>query len=108
MLRPERSRPAADSKFEEVDVTSWLDEADQIDRVRKLSDPETRQFRLDEAKEKEQEPKSDSGDSTELSVSDSVAEGSDKLSELKTEEEGQEGAGEVARELQGGFGGQFS
>ena len=58
---------AHDSKFEEVDVTSWLDEADQIDRVRKLSDPETRQFRLDEAKEKS-DPSTESG---ELSVSDS-------------------------------------
>ncbi len=35
------------SRFEAVDVTSWLDEADQIDRVRKLSDPDTRQFRVD-------------------------------------------------------------
>lgn len=74
---------AADSKFEEVDVTSWLDEADQIDRVRKLSDPETRQFRLDEAKENEEEAKSTSGDSAELSVDDSQSEGSDKLSKLK-------------------------
>ena len=56
-----------DSKFEEVDVTSWLDEADQIDRVRKLSDPETRQFRLDDPKDKgESNP-----ESGELSVSDS-------------------------------------
>ncbi len=85
----------ADSKFEEVDVTSWLDEADQIDRVRKLSDPETRQFRLDEAKEKEEEPKSDSGDSTELSVSDSVAEGSGKLSELKKQKKEKKGPGKL-------------
>ena len=35
-----------DSRFEEVDVDSWLNEADQIDRVRKLSDPETRQFQI--------------------------------------------------------------
>lgn len=81
---------AADSKFEEVDVTSWLDEADQIDRVRKLSDPETRQFHLDEAKNEAEEPKSDSGDSTELSVSDSVSEGSDKLAELKKKKSSKE------------------
>tara|TARA_R110002049_G_scaffold2750_8_gene22161 strand:- start:79925 stop:80662 length:738 start_codon:yes stop_codon:yes gene_type:complete len=57
---------ANDSKFEEVDVTSWLDEADQIDRVRKLSDPETRQFRMDESKaDSESTP-----ESGELSVSD--------------------------------------
>lgn len=41
-----------DSRFEEVDVDSWLDEADAIDRVRKQTDPDTRQFRLD-AKEGE-------------------------------------------------------
>jgi len=35
------------SRFEAIDVNSWLDEADQIDRVRKLSDPDTRQFRFD-------------------------------------------------------------
>ncbi|MDA8745721.1 FHA domain-containing protein [Rubripirellula amarantea] len=55
-----------DSKFEAVDVSSWLDEADQIDRVRKLSDPETRQFRMDQMEES-----SSGGDSTELSVEDS-------------------------------------
>ncbi|MCC9655456.1 FHA domain-containing protein [Rhodopirellula halodulae] len=36
-----------DSRFEDVDVDSWLDEADAIDRVRKQTDPDTRQFRLD-------------------------------------------------------------
>jgi pSer/pThr/pTyr-binding forkhead associated (FHA) protein len=61
-----------DSRFEEVDVDAWLDEADQIDRVRKLSDPETRQFRLDQASVVDSdEPSSDESDSTELSVSDS-------------------------------------
>jgi pSer/pThr/pTyr-binding forkhead associated (FHA) protein len=61
-----------DSRFEAVDVNAWLDEADQIDRVRKLSDPETRQFRLDAAPEevgtKSMEAAADSG---ELSVGDS-------------------------------------
>ncbi len=38
---------SADSRFEDVDVDSWLDEADQIDRVRKLADPDTRQFNID-------------------------------------------------------------
>ena len=61
-----------DSRFEAVDVSSWLDEADQIDRVRKLSDPETRQFRLDqmEVGDPGTDP-AEGGDSTELSVSDS-------------------------------------
>jgi pSer/pThr/pTyr-binding forkhead associated (FHA) protein len=69
----------ADSKFEEVDVTSWLDEADQIDRVRKLSDPETRQFRLGD----DSDSNSESG---ELSVSDSSA-GSHQSDEPKSSDD---------------------
>lgn len=62
---------ATDSRFEALDVNAWLDEADQIDRVRKLSDPETRQFRVQDTVEKSQEDsKADSDDSTELSVDD--------------------------------------
>lgn len=65
-----------DSRFEAVDVDAWLDEADQIDRVRKLSDPETRQFRLDQiADDDDSSAGSESGDSTELSVSESDAVG---------------------------------
>ncbi len=60
---------SGDSRFEPVDVTSWLDEADQIDRVRKLSDPETRQFRLDDPVGAAVE----NSDSTELSVDESVS-----------------------------------
>ncbi len=64
---------ANDSRFEAVDVSAWLDEADQIDRVRKLSDPETRQFRLDEAAEEAADSSHDSvsSDSSELSVDES-------------------------------------
>ena len=68
-----------DSRFEEVDVDAWLDEADQIDRVRKLSDPETRQFRLDQASVEDSDESSlDGSDSTELSVSDSDSSVSNK------------------------------
>ncbi len=59
---------AGESKFEAVDVGSWLDEADQIDRVRKLSDPETRQFKIEES----QKQGDSEEDSTELSVDDSA------------------------------------
>ena len=68
-----------DSRFEEVDVDSWLDEADQVDRVRKLSDPDTRQFQLksgvltdsDSGPDSSVDDRSDDGrDSTDLSVSD--------------------------------------
>ena len=62
---------ATDSRFEAVDVSAWLDEADQIDRVRKLSDPETRQFRLEDNEvEMGSDSDSESGDSSELSVDD--------------------------------------
>jgi pSer/pThr/pTyr-binding forkhead associated (FHA) protein len=54
-------KAASDSKFEEVDISSWLDEADQIDRVRKTGDPDTRQLRLDDTREGTE-------DSSELSV----------------------------------------
>jgi predicted component of type VI protein secretion system len=53
------------SRFEAIDVNSWLDEADQVDRVRKLSDPDTRQFRFDSVE------KPAEGDSAELSGDDS-------------------------------------
>ena len=61
---------ATDSRFEALDVSGWLDEADQIDRVRKLSDPETRQFHLEQESEMEAGSGSDSDDSSELSVGD--------------------------------------
>lgn len=62
----------ADSRFEEIDVTDWLDEADQIDRVRKLSDPDTRQFTVADLKSSGQEAAGDddSDESTELSSDD--------------------------------------
>jgi predicted component of type VI protein secretion system len=44
----ERVVAGADSRAEDVDVTSWLEEADQIERDRQLAAPETRQLRLDE------------------------------------------------------------
>jgi len=56
-----------DSKFEEVDVSSWLDEADAIDRVRKMNDPETRQLTLQD------QPSASGDESDDLSVSESVA-----------------------------------
>lgn len=56
------------SRFEAIDVNSWLDEADQVDRVRKLSDPDTRQFRVDPV----DASKSAEGDSDELSSDDTA------------------------------------
>jgi len=53
------------SRFEAIDVNSWLDEADQIDRVRKLSDPDTRQFRFDTVENQTPD------DSTEIASHDS-------------------------------------
>jgi pSer/pThr/pTyr-binding forkhead associated (FHA) protein len=35
-------------EVDESDITDWLDEADELDRARRLTDPETRQLKLDE------------------------------------------------------------
>jgi predicted component of type VI protein secretion system len=66
-----------ESRFEAVDVNSWLEEADQIDRVRKESDPETRQFRMDQGGtsptgDADTNDKSSDPVSTDLSVDDSI------------------------------------
>ncbi len=66
-----RTVKESDSRFEEVDVTGWLDEADQIDRVRKLSDPDTRQFRVEDLNREEPKEDSEDSDSTDMSVNDS-------------------------------------
>lgn len=55
---------SSDSRFEEVDVDSWLDEADAIDRVRKQTDPDTRQLTLNDLKKAD----SSSDESSDLSV----------------------------------------
>ena len=89
-----------DSRFEAVDVSSWLDEADQIDRVRKLSDPETRQFRLDQVANDDSGAKlegdsdSNAGDSSELSVSDADA------SKRKTPERKKQKPGKLPKDFQ--------
>lgn len=57
---------SSDSRFEEVDVSSWLDEADAIDRVRKMNDPDTRHLTL-----QEQQDAPDT-DSSELSVNATI------------------------------------
>ncbi|MEM1070302.1 MAG: FHA domain-containing protein [Planctomycetota bacterium] len=67
-----------DSRFEAVDVSAWLDEADQIDRVRKMTDPETRQFRVEDIEDSDETSESSTSDSTELSVDDSSADDSSK------------------------------
>lgn len=56
----------SESRFEDVDVDSWLDEADQVDRVRKLSDPDTRQFSIESLQQELSSEDSVNGD---LSVS---------------------------------------
>jgi len=73
---------SSESRFEAIDVNSWLDEADQVDRVRKLSDPDTRQFRIDAVPAADA---SSSGDSDELLGDDS------KLQKLKVPVKGQPG-----------------
>lgn len=90
-----------DSRFEAVDVNAWLDEADQIDRVRKLSDPETRQFRLDESEEAESGDESvePTSDSTELSVNDSdVSDDDSKV--LSKKDRKKQGPGKLPKDYQ--------
>ena len=63
------------SRFEAVDVSGWLEEADQIERVRRDGANDTRQFRLDQLKASDSDAATDgSGDasvSLEMSSSDS-------------------------------------
>lgn len=47
VVRATASKPASNS-VDDVDVASWLDEADEADRIRRSLEPETRQFMLDE------------------------------------------------------------
>jgi pSer/pThr/pTyr-binding forkhead associated (FHA) protein len=44
----EVGQPADSGEFDDSDISDWLDEAQQVERVRRLTDPETRQFKLDE------------------------------------------------------------
>jgi len=37
-----------DSNASDADVTSWLEEADELDKARRAVDPETRQFKIEE------------------------------------------------------------
>ncbi|MEL7338174.1 MAG: FHA domain-containing protein, partial [Planctomycetota bacterium] len=57
---------STDSRYEDVDIDTWLGEADAVDRVRRLSDPETRQFRVDQI----QQDESSKEDSQDMSVAD--------------------------------------
>ena len=67
-------------KFVENDISDWLDEADKIERERRLADPDTRQLKLDETdhvslqKSIEERTKKaadqDSGDSKEIPPKD--------------------------------------
>jgi len=41
----------SDSRYEEVDVSSWLDEADQFERRTSSDDAVTRQFQMDDSEE---------------------------------------------------------
>ncbi|MEM1226572.1 MAG: FHA domain-containing protein [Planctomycetota bacterium] len=73
-----------ESRFEEVDVNSWLDEADAIDRVRKQADPDTRQLTLSDLQRGE-----DSEESTDLSVEGSnQSDGDSKAGTQQVVEEG--------------------
>lgn len=80
---------STDSRFEEVDITSWLDEADQIDRVRKTGDPDTRQLKIDETH-------AISADSGELSV-EAPAEDTDEAKRVPTKRPGKKEFGKLPK-----------
>jgi predicted component of type VI protein secretion system len=64
-----------------VDVSAWLDEADQIDRVRKLSDPDTRQFQFDDSHSGDAD--AEGSDSAELAIDQPDADENKKKREKK-------------------------
>jgi hypothetical protein len=65
---------AADSKFEQIDISQWLEEADQVPRTSKSSEPETRQLVLDETTRITDVPAEDS-DAAEKKEDDAAAKG---------------------------------
>lgn len=83
------ARTADDSQCRDIDsdITSWLDEGDELDRLRRTTLPETRQFKLDDTGRVEPEPDTSetlAGEAT----SETIAEGTDgkpkrKLPDLK-------------------------
>lgn len=78
--KPE-SKPVGD-----LDVASWLDEADEADRIRRSLEPETRQFMLDETERIELE-KTATGETvmTQASSSETVTEEPKPAKEKKKE-----------------------
>jgi pSer/pThr/pTyr-binding forkhead associated (FHA) protein len=44
----EIAEPADSAEFDDSEISGWLDEAQKVERVRRLTDPETRQFKLEE------------------------------------------------------------
>lgn len=47
-IKDAASRTTSDSGLVDTDISDWLSEADEVERARRLTDPDTRQFRLDE------------------------------------------------------------
>jgi hypothetical protein len=47
----EAAARTVDGRVQDTDVSSWLEELDARDKVRKAADPETRQFKVSEVEE---------------------------------------------------------
>lgn len=47
-IKDAATRTTSDSGLVDTDISDWLAEADDVERARRLTDPDTRQFRLDE------------------------------------------------------------
>jgi pSer/pThr/pTyr-binding forkhead associated (FHA) protein len=72
VVRATANKPAAKA-VEDLDVASWLDEADEADRIRRSLEPETRQFMLDETERIELEKVSVSETQVGQATSETVA-----------------------------------
>ena len=54
----EAAARTADTNADDGDITSWLEEADEADRVRRIADPKSRQYKMTES----EKPKTDQTD----------------------------------------------
>lgn len=70
------TRMRDDSSFDDTDISDWLEQGDESERARRLAEPDTRQFRLDETMHSAPpvvEASEESVSHTEESTSDSKA-----------------------------------
>jgi pSer/pThr/pTyr-binding forkhead associated (FHA) protein len=72
--------------MDDTDISGWLEEADEVDRERRLTDPETRQFKLDETEQVAAEKTDENADASEKA--DSAADEDEKPKRPEKKEPG--------------------